>query len=219
MFAEDSDTGNSMFTPPFAPKGSMTGPLVNSSSQILADDDVNWLYGFGSQNTAPGKGYVSNLRSFVCPTTRNNPRDNYFDNYNPPGTLEVVKFLVDLKNKAKDKDASDGHSYEVFGTWHRYDLQPNPPRRTLNNVLTYRNAIYDIGDAPGPTKIFTLMDRLEVHGGINNENAPNPMDGHGLNGANVGFTDGHAAFVTYSRWTDVYLTSQDDSNALNGRTK
>jgi len=138
--------------------------------------------------------------------------------------------LIDLRYKAKNKDAVDGntdgpsppyggHSYEVFGTWHRYDMGASVPRRTLTTVQTYRNEKYNIGDGPGPSKIFTLMDRLEVHGGINNENTPNPLDGHGMNGANVGFTDGHAAFIQYRNWTDTYLISQDDSTANNGRTK
>src|SRR5947207_15112087 len=52
MFAEDSDSSTSFITPPFAPKGSLTGTLANGghgtadgSQAQLADDDVNWLYG------------------------------------------------------------------------------------------------------------------------------------------------------------------------------
>ena len=33
MFAEDSDNGNSLITPPFAPKGSLTGNILNNSLQ------------------------------------------------------------------------------------------------------------------------------------------------------------------------------------------
>src|ERR1043165_8830789 len=83
MFADDSLNGNTLVSPPFAPKGSFTGNLVNGQTPIngghgedgvtaqQASDDLNWLYGFGSQTTPPGGGYVSNVKSYVCPTTRN----------------------------------------------------------------------------------------------------------------------------------------------------
>ena len=204
MFADDSDTSSSFITPPFAPRGSLTGSLKNGGSGTddgtqpqLADDDVNWLYGFGSATTAPGKGYVSNVKSFVCPSTLNGVRLDVFDNINPAGTLEFIKILQDLENKGLTRESTNGHSYEVFGWWHRYDLGTGKfPRKTLRTVQTYRNVNYNPGQAPGPSGIFTIMDRLEFHAGLNNENAPNPKDGHGTAGANVVFTDGHGQFVS-----------------------
>src|ERR1041385_8834985 len=86
MFAEDSDTGVNIITPPFAPKGSLTGNLVGKNQQTMnggngvddglseqqASDDLNWLFGF-SYVKAPAKGgYCPNLKSFLCPTTKNN---------------------------------------------------------------------------------------------------------------------------------------------------
>ena len=231
MFAEDSDTGAHFITPPFAPKGSLTGNLVGESQQVLngghsledgtgaqmASDDLNWLYGFATQKEKPGAGaYVRSLKSFTCPTTRNVVRDDAFNPVNPEGTYDVYRLLTDLCNKAKDKDAENGpqpyggHSYEVFGWWHRYDLGGKFPRKTLQTVQTYRNVNYAAGTVPGPSGIFTLMDRLEVHAGLNYENAPNPRDGHGLAGANVVYTDGHGQFVNARKWHDMYLTSEDD---------
>ena len=61
------------------------------------------------------------------------------------------------------------------------------------------------------------MDRLEAHTGINYQNAPNPLDGHGRAGACCVFTDGHAQFVSGKRWYDVYRTSQDDSMPNEGK--
>jgi len=236
MFAEDSDNGNNFIAPPFAPRGSLTGNLVDENQQALngghstdgtqlqmASDDLNWLYGFGTQTTGPGKGYVPNLKTFTCPTTRNVPRDDAYNPINPEGTTEIVKLLYDLGNKALDRDATNGPaprggtSYEVFGWWHRYDLGAVRPRKTLQTIQTYRNANYNIGTAPGPSGIFTIMDRLEAHAGINNENAPNPKDGHGLAGANVIFTDGHARFVPKNQWYDVYRTSEDDNQPNDGK--
>ena len=225
MFAEDSDSANNYITPPFAPKGSFTGTLAtggsgtdNGSQAQLADDDLNWLYGL-SATQPPGKsGYISNVKSFICPTTRNDVRTDAFDAVNPAGTLDVFKLLYDLEHKGLTKDSTNGHSYEVFGFWHRYDLGSGKfPRKTLQTVQTYRNVNYAPGAAPGPSGIFTIMDRLEIHNGINYENAPNPLDGHGVAGANVVFCDGHAQFVTGKRWQDVYRTSEDDNQPHDGQ--
>jgi prepilin-type processing-associated H-X9-DG protein len=226
MFADDSDSGNNFFTPPYAPRGSLTGCLQNGghgeddgTSTQVADDDLNWLHGLGDGTTGkPGKGYVANAKSFVCPTTRNNIRLDAYDVINPQGTLEVFRLLEDLKHKAKDKDTETGHSYEVFGWWHRYDLGGKIPRRTLRSVQAYSNAIFSPGMKPGPSGIFTIMDRMEAHTGENYENAPNKKDGHGLAGANAVFTDGHAQFVNGKRWYDVFRTSQDCSMANWGKT-
>jgi prepilin-type N-terminal cleavage/methylation domain-containing protein len=225
MFAEDSEVGNIIVTPPLAPKGSLTGSLANGgqgasdgSTTQLADDDVNWLYGFGTQTSEPGRGYVPNVKTFVCPTTRNDITLTNFDVVNPPGTTELVKVLYDLEHKGANKDSPRGHSYEVFGWWHRYDLGSGKfPRKTTQSVQTYVNLNYKTGQSPGPSGIFTIMDRLEPHAGINYENSPNPMDGHGVAGANVVFTDGHGQFVSGRRWQDVYRTSEDDSLPNDGK--
>jgi prepilin-type processing-associated H-X9-DG protein len=106
----------------------------------------------------------------------------------------------------------------VFGWWHRYDLGSGHfPRKTLQTVQTYQNVNYNPGAAPGPSGIFTIMDRLEAHAGINYENAPNPLDSHGLNGANAVFTDGHGQFVAGPKWQDVYRTSEDDNQPHDGQ--
>jgi len=223
MFAEDSDTGNHFITRPFAPKGSLTGTLKNGghgtddgAQAQLADDDLNWLYGLS--NTKPGGGSVPNAKSFLCPTTKNDIRLDAYDPVNPQGTLEVFKLLRDLEFKALDKESPTGHSYEVFGFWHRYDLGSGKfPRRTLQTVQSYRNVNYQAGTSPGPSGIFTIMDRLEVHAGLNYENAPNPRDGHGRAGANVVFTDGHGRFVNGKRWQDVYRNSEDDNQPNDGK--
>jgi prepilin-type N-terminal cleavage/methylation domain-containing protein len=175
MFAEDSDNGNIFISPPMAPKGSLTGTLKNGGTGTtdgaqaqLADDDLNWLYGLNVFPAPPGKGYVPNLKTFICPTTRNAIRDYAFDPVNPPGTLDVYKLLSDLEIKGLNINSTNGHSYEVFGFWHRYDLGSGKfPRKTLSTVQTYRNFNYNPGMAPGASGIFTIMDRLELHSGIN----------------------------------------------------
>jgi prepilin-type N-terminal cleavage/methylation domain-containing protein len=246
MFADDSDNGNNYISPatmrtdgkPFAPRGCLTGSLQNGGTGTedgtqaqLADDDVSWLYGFGGQKEAPGKGYVANIKSFVCPTTKNNPRDDAFDVINPYATLDVIKVLQDLEYKAKNKEAINGakdgpsppyggHSYEVFGWWHEYDQGSGKfSRKTLQTIQTHQNHNYNPGTVPGPAGIFTIMDRLEVHSNVNNENAPNPLDGHGMAGANVIFCDGHGRFIPKAQWYDAYRTSEDDNQVNDGLPK
>jgi prepilin-type N-terminal cleavage/methylation domain-containing protein len=224
MFAEDSDTGNNFITPPFAPRGSLTGPVANGghgsadgTQAQLANDDLNWLYGL-SATQPPKPSYIPAVKTFVCPTTRNNVRLDAFDPVNPQGTLDILKLLYDLEYKGSDRNSTNGHSYEVFGFWHRYDLGSGKfPRRTLQTVQTYVNFNYKPGAVPGPSGIFTIMDRLEPHAGLNHENAPNARDGHGLAGANVVFTDGHGQFVNGRIWQDVYRTSEDDNLPNNGK--
>jgi len=225
MFAEDSDSGNNYITPPFAPKGSLTGPLANGghgtedgTQAQLANDDVNWLYGLGATQPPGKSGYISNVKSFICPTTRNAVRTDAFDAVNPAGTLDLFKLLYDLEHKGLNKDSTNGHSYEVFGFWHRYDLGSGRfPRKTLQTVQTYKNVNYAAGMAPGPSGNFTIMDRLEVHSGINYENALNRLDGHGLAGATVVFADGHGQFVTTKKWQNVYRLSEDDNQPNDGK--
>ncbi len=239
LFAEDSYTGNNVFTGNVAPRGSLTGTMISvtpgqknthdydGASSQMADDDLNWLYGV-VPNAKGNKGiYVPNVKSFVCPTTYNSITPGNYNAVNWPVNSSDIYFeLKDLATKGANKTSTTGHSYEVFGFWHRYDLgDGNFPRKTLSTVQSYQMAGQTDplwtklnGVKPGPSRVFTIMDRLEPHAPYH-ENAPNPMDGHGLVGANVVFTDGHASFVSYHAWTETYLMSEDDSNGNNGRTQ
>lgn len=235
LFAEDSSTGNNVFSPGVAPRGSLTGTMQNvtpggvntheddGSSGQMADDDMNWLYGV-VPNAKGHKGiYLPNLKSFICPTTYNYVNPGNYNAVNwPQGSTDLYYNLADLSKKATDKNSTNGHSYEVFGFWHRYDLGGNKfPRKTLNSVQSYTLQSYSAGPytslqgiKPGPAGTFTVMDRLEKRSGDSwNENTPNPRDGHGKLGANCVFTDGHAQFVTYQQWTKVYKMSEDDNTS------
>jgi prepilin-type N-terminal cleavage/methylation domain-containing protein/prepilin-type processing-associated H-X9-DG protein len=251
MFGEDSDSGNSFFTPGNAAKGSLTGNLIKddaghsplslnaayetTDSSFQASDDLNWLYGIRDQSgNQISPKYVSALKSFTCASTKNVIRETNFNSFNPPGTLILFKTLWDLDNKAQSRDVPNGptqryggHSYEVFGWFHTYGSATGFPRKTVNSVNS-RALTKDVtcahgervqaGTKPGPSKIFTIMDRLEIHGN-NNENTPNALDGHGIKGANCAFTDGHAEFVTLKKWWMTYHLSEDDPNANDGDPK
>jgi len=235
MFAEDSDNGNNFFTPPYAPRGCLTGNLVNGqttldggltetdgTSACQASDDVNWLYGLTEFKIGGSEpSYVRNLNTFICPSTRNAIDTTKTLTINPyGGPPNLFQLLTELGDKAPNRESVNGHSYEVFGWWHLYNYGslglPGFPRKTLHTVQTYQNKNYNPGMVPGPAGIFTIMDRLEAHAGLNHENYPNRLDGHGTAGANVVFCDGHAQFVPIVRWPDVYKTSEDDPIAADG---
>lgn len=219
MFANDTDEGNSVIA---GPRGMLTGTLMGNgglppdqgTQQQMSDDDLNWLYGVG-----PGASYVPNLKSFVCPATRNFVNPAFKATINMGGAL--LSTFTDLSNKATDKNATNGHSYEVFGFWHRYDLGFRP-RKTLQSVQTYINGVTYPGSSrfpgtqPGPSRVFVLMERLQPHAN-NYENAPNALDGHGPEGANVCFADGHAEFVVSKKWYETYSIGTDDTSANQGK--
>jgi len=91
-----------------------------------SDDDLNWLF----------PNYVSNLRSYICPATRNLVHDNpparvsFNSVYQGPAAVtgtDVTGFtyserlhgnlvyLPELLNNATGKNATNMHSYEVAG--------------------------------------------------------------------------------------------------------
>jgi hypothetical protein len=72
------------------------------------------------------------------------------------------------------------------------------------------------GTISGPSDIFTIVDALEIHAPYH-ENAPNPLAAHGLEGANVVFTDAHCEFIPTKNWYDRYSMSEDDSAATQGQ--
>lgn len=217
MFAEDSANGNNLIA---SPRGALTGPLFITDPSPLANDEMVWLNTFGGDQPT----YIATLKTFVCPSTKNGvrPASIAFTSYSPPGSLTIYKLPADLVDKGTDKNDTTGHSYEMFSSWHKYSASAaSQVRRTLQSVSTYRNNSTQrpevSGIIPGPSQIFTIMDRLEAHAGINYENTPNVRDGHGIIGANCVFTDGHAQFTSAKRWYKMFSLSQDPDNTTDGK--
>ena len=152
------------------PKNALSG-VAN-----YADDDMNWLY----------PTYVPNLRSFICPATKNNLRDtnwiavppNWDGPYLPNDTganYEArlhgnTRYLPDLVNNALGKDGSNGHSYEVagFANTRTAGAPPANIRKTQSTVSGYiyklNNALtgfqqYNFKDQRGgPSDLFIIYD-------------------------------------------------------------
>lgn len=156
-----------------------------------ADDDLNWLY----------KKYVPALKSFICPATKNTIDQTktalYGDNFQP--------YLTDLADGAADKNAVNGHSYEVKG-----NIRTGPSVREMmtqdlvnRQVIKYYTAALNV--KPGPSQLWFIYD--SENGGINNE--PDEKDCHGKDGSNFAYADGHAAWVPRNKWRFNYNIGRD----------
>lgn len=182
-------------------EGRLTGTLKTTAATQQSDDDLNWLY----------PAYVSGTRSFLCPSTRNYIRPEMTVPVTYNGT--TLTYLKDLQNNAADNKYSPGHSYEVWGCW-----QPNStyPRKTQRTVSSYKYqntwAPYTQagGSAGGAVATILMFDMMEPHGrDWTYENSPNQWDGHGKEGGNAAFADGHAGWITAKKWNDAVVKSQD----------
>jgi len=100
-------------------KGRFTGTLATTPAAQQSDDDLNWLHGL--EPVSPT--YIANLKTFCCPSTRNNvnPTNWSYITY-PSGSAQLIRVLNELSDRASDSQDTTGHSYEVFNCW-----QPNTP--------------------------------------------------------------------------------------------
>ncbi len=193
--------------------GYLTGSLKSTPQGIHDDDDMNWLHGFGTQYPT----YLKNVKAFVCPSTRNDVDENdKYDVLNPL-TGQVITKLRQLDDKAAGRMTNYGHSYEVFGAWYvaPYD------RKTLRTVGTHQRQNVPTGADPiewrstttSPSMTFLIFDAMEPRNpDFPWQNFPNPYWGHGKDGGNVVFCDGHAEFVTRKKWNYRYTLSEDPVN-------
>ena len=193
LFSEDNDPG--LLT--------LSDEVSNKAKH--ADDDLNWLYPV----------YITELRTFICPSTRNYIRDDVKFAVLVGGVVKTK--LTDLKNNAPNKGYVPGHSYEVFGNWH--NDKADFPIKTRGAVLTYKNehpASPLKGVVAGPADTWVFMDAMEPHAaqGWPWENWPNPYDGHGRDGGNVGFADAHAEWIPARQWNYRYELSEHEGRKI-----
>lgn len=176
-------------------EGWLTGSLKATGFEIQADDDLNWLY----------PDYVKNWQTFICPSTRNflDPKVTYQTAFQG----RIITKLTHLDNNAPGggNSTQPGHSYEVFGAWKSNTR--GYPRKTVNSVQTYRHAHPDfLNIVVSVSDIFLIIDAMEPPW----ENTPNARDGHGVEGGNVVFADGHGEWVRRAQWNYRYLMSEDE---------
>lgn len=173
------------------------------------DDDLNWLY----------PQLIRNVKVFVCPTTHNTVETNIING--PPGLAPAgkrVAGLRDLFSPAVTSGVTNGHSYELFGSWKNANTTMGPyPRKTQNTVGIYaKQKAPLLGSIAGASQTFLLIDQMRrTHPAPwDKENWPNPYDNHGRTGGNVVFCDGHAEWIGYKNWNYRYELSEDNGRQL-----
>ena len=169
-------------------RGNLTGPTwyqyypseVPGSDRDDRDDELSWLY----------PQYVSNFKSFLCPATRNdiNPNITIFN-------LDLKPVIKDLAAKARDKQATNGHSFEVLGCFNG----SNGPKKKEATVKR-------------PSETFLMVDEDDtIPAGNPNDinNYPDSKDdNHGSDGGNMNFCDGHSQWIPQKKWYAVWGFSQ-----------
>ena len=155
---------------------------------------------------------MENLNSFICPSTKNFIRPNVSFTALINGVL--LTRLSDLTNNGALLGGvmAPGHSYEVFGAWK--NMTAGYIRKTQASLLSYKHKNVNFFDQViSASDTFIIMDAMEIHPAPwNHENWPNPYDGHGKEGGNVVFADGHAEWIGKAQWNYRYLMSEDEQN-------
>jgi prepilin-type N-terminal cleavage/methylation domain-containing protein/prepilin-type processing-associated H-X9-DG protein len=143
------------------------------------DDDLNWLF----------PRYVSNLKSFICPSTKNAVKDQRFNlpagfdpapsPFNQTGVAYTERihdntfYVPDLLNNADGKNGTVRHSYEVAGFFNGVGGPAAKLRKTQNSVVTYKyqynNTVYPatakvnfFGQKASPTDVWIIVESDDV---------------------------------------------------------
>ena len=174
---------------------------VMIAAHLYAEDFPGYFYNTASigSDEAPLSffpQYISTVKTFICPSTRNKVDPDKRDRTGKLLDLSVTARGERLHNKG-------GHSYEFFGF---FELAP------LNNVRKYPESVLF-----APSKVVIVLDADDdlpatVPGGnVDRNNCPDAINNHGAKGWNWGFADGHAEWVTCANTsqalTDSYMTS------------
>jgi len=128
---------------------------------------------------------IPNVKTFLCPATKNQIRT---DNIDRQGNLPDL--AVQCAGDRESITYKYGHSYEFFG-W--FQLNPS----TGKPIGAHSTDPDSIRKSPrtivyGPTRIVIVLDADDT--GLNN--CPDPENNHREKGWNWGFADGHGEWVT-----------------------
>ncbi|MEO7298865.1 MAG: prepilin-type N-terminal cleavage/methylation domain-containing protein [Verrucomicrobiota bacterium] len=186
------------------PGTAFTAPAL-PSLRDEADDDLNWLGPLG-------RNFISNYKSFICPSTKNaidltKPQGTY----GPGDSAYFQKYIQDLAIGATDINDTSGHSYEVKGN---INTPAGRKKMTQNFVLSYEYTSTGTPFKPGPSGIWFIQDfdgdgAVKLAGNTGGNNEPTFNDAHGRDGSNFTYADGHSAWVPRAKWLFNYNISRN----------
>ncbi|MEM8782402.1 MAG: prepilin-type N-terminal cleavage/methylation domain-containing protein [Planctomycetota bacterium] len=201
--ARATEIGEKRFDPINALPGS-EGVTPYIPSETVDAENFNELY----------DDYISDASVFVCPSTENvvDETPSTGSRERDPVTGEFIFVgvgnLEDLTNNAEQGagDSSGGHSYELWGFFVGPRIYPDGTRVPGNQINGTRisgfsgtsGVLKDVRNVFNPSQTSIIADAMDSWtdappGTINNW--PSPAHNHGDEGVNIGFIDGHAAFV------------------------
>lgn len=173
------------------------------------EDNINFLY----------PRYVPAVRSYICPSTRNQVRTNQIIERG------VSKGLVDLEDVAPNRD-TNGYSYEIYGLMHFVGrdegtgvgarIKSQNYVQTAVRHSTVRNYGLQSGELIGAANIWIFVDADD--GGVYPDGArgindlPDKWDNHRGDGSNAVFCDGHAEWINGRDFRRRLEMSQDLGN-------
>lgn len=192
------------------------------------DDDLNWLF----------PQYIPNLKTFICPSTRNSvediriavpdpyPKNSFNQSDTPyPERLHDNSFIIkDLQQTAGGRlVTTNGHSYEVAGFFHGDDNQKFV-HKTQSSVLAYAYQLVNTtfpqynfrGQTASPSDAWIFYDGDDPNSAdptLQNNDYPDPGDNHGAAGENVAFADGHVEWVSQKNYLRSWFRGSDESHA------
>lgn len=152
------------------PQGALSGVADYS------DDDLNWLY----------PQYIPNVRSFLCPSTKNNVRTTNAVSISatypgPSGAGDsgvatyqdrlhgATSYLPDLLNNAAGREGTIGHSYEIAGFLNTLTSGARAGKNVRKRQATVSGWTYQLvnttfpqynyaGQRGGPSDIWIIYD-------------------------------------------------------------
>jgi len=200
-----------------------------SGTSDYGDDDLNWLF----------PQYIANLKTFICPSTRNAVQDVRVpvpdpypkNSFNQSGTsyperVHDNSFIIkDLQQTAGGRLVpTNGHSYEVTGFLHGDDNQLFV-RKAQASIAAYTYQLINTtfpqyvcrGQVASPSEIWIFYDGDDPDSNdptLKNNDYPDPGDNHGTDGENVAFCDGHVEWVSQKSYLRSWFRGTDESHAV-----